>query len=752
MQGGECMDRIMGNTNKKSAISLIAIVLMFIILAGLFLVHTYNTQMEDTKLFLKEITKQSTSVIDKKIDGDLFALNCFASYLGSSDMSIGEIVSLLKLESSIQNSSIMRFGFIQNSGEGYAVSGDKLVNKVDLRNTIQYSDYFNEDIDVTENRIDRVTGELVNVYTVPVFCDGVQVGIHCGVIKTENFKKLMTVSYFEGAGFSFIVNNEGRVVVEPNIELKQGEVSPVPESMLGYIDFSNITTEGKIVTLNDGKKYWLNINKLNCNDWYMIMAVPFSAISDKSNAITLMTGIILLLTFTVSCILITYIFNLKNESRKLLLNMAYIDELTKIYNKNGFSRDLEGILDKYNSGYAIVALDIDNFKFINELYGHDEGDGLLRHCAKVIQGNLREDEICARTSSDNFLMLIRFEDDQDIKGRLFYVMNKISSYKFSIDVDTRFDIIMYSGVYKISKSNWKKGPEFIIDRAKMSLLCLEKKHQNDIGFYNDAVRKKIVFETEIENEMYDGLNNGEFEVYLQPKNDVKTGGVAGAEALIRWNHSTKGFLTPNTFIHLFEMNGFVINIDTFVLEEVCKLQRRWLDEGFEPYVISVNQSRLHLYRRDYVECLANMLKKYDLSPDYIELEITENIALSSSSILSDVIEKLHGIGFKVSMDDFGSGQSSLNILKDVDIDVLKIDRLFFNDLNKNDKGKQVISSVIDMANKLSITTVSEGVETDEQFEFLKQVGCDYAQGYLFDKPMPMKEFEIKFKQCRKKDI
>jgi EAL domain-containing protein (putative c-di-GMP-specific phosphodiesterase class I) len=290
--------------------------------------------------------------------------------------------------------------------------------------------------------------------------------------------------------------------------------------------------------------------------------------------------------------------------------------------------------------------------------------------------------------------------------------------------------------------------ESYIDKAKMSLLRLDNKRRSECAFYDEALRQQMRFDAELENDVRSAMKDGDFRVYVQPKYDARTRVLAGGEALIRWQHKTKGFMTPDKFVPLFERNGFITEIDMYVYDKVCAMQRKLIDEGYTPVPISVNQSRLHLYRSDYIETLKTILNRYGLPAKYVELEITENIALSSGEVLEAAVKKIHSLGFTVSMDDFGSGESSLNILKDIDIDVLKLDRMFFLETENNTKARQIIKSVIDMANRLKISTVAEGVENEEQLRFLQDAGCDLIQGYLLGKPMPYEEFEVLFKKAR----
>lgn len=737
----------------RSFFATVIVIFMLVLIGIAYIYITYYSQSRETEVFLDEITSQSAQVINKKMMGDIKAMKSFAISVGNSKDEVDDIVRLLKKEYTLNDNPVMRIGFVNTNGVGYAVSNGNAVNKVSIGETEYFKKSVTGKINVTETFIDSISNEAVNVYSIPVYDNSKIVGVHTCVNKAVDFENLLAVSYFNDEGFSFIVNDEGKCVVDTdmytlNSDETERAKNKLHEDIASKIDNGKKHMHGVIVKAIDGVKYWVNSTPLEYEGWNLVMVVPCSTINQRSNYMIFMSVAILIIIVIISIILLKYLFDMKKSSEQVVYNLAYIDELTGIWNKNGFELEVERILHIKSENYAMIYFDIDNFKMLNDVYGYEEGDLLLRYTAKVISDNLRTDEVCGRLDGDNLMMLIRYEDNQEIKGRVMYLMDKISSYDFSIDNKTRYDIIVYCGIYKISRSNWNKSVDFLLDRTKMSMMRVVKKHKNAFAFYNDEVRKNIVFETELENDMRKALKNGEFKVYIQPKHNVKTGEMEGAEALVRWEHPEKGLLTPDKFIHIFERNGFVVDIDAFVFEEICRKQKQWLDEGYEPIKISVNQSRLHLYRTDYIESLVNILNKYELPSKYIELEITENMVLSSSHILADVIEQLHNVGFTVSMDDFGSGQSSLNILKDIDIDVLKIDRMFFMTTSDNDKGKKVITSVIDMANKLNIQTVSEGVETEEQFEFLKSIGCDYVQGYLFAKPMPMKEFEKKFKKMK----
>ncbi len=281
----------------------------------------------------------------------------------------------------------------------------------------------------------------------------------------------------------------------------------------------------------------------------------------------------------------------------------------------------------------------------------------------------------------------------------------------------------------------------LIDRANIAAK-VKGKYEHSYSFFNEDTRNRLYKEKRLEDNMNKALEKGEFIVYYQPKyslGDVNE--IEGAEALIRWNSPEFGFISPIDFIPLFEKNGFIVNIDMFVFEEVCKTLNKWINKGYTPVPISVNMSRVHLYRDNFIENITDLISKYNISPEFIELELTESVVFDNLNILIDIMKKIKEIGFLISMDDFGSGYSSLNLLKDLSFDILKLDRGFLIETTDTKRGKIIISKIVEMAKAIDIKVICEGVETYEQVEFLKEIGCDKVQGYLFAKPMVLDEFE-----------
>ena len=277
------------------------------------------------------------------------------------------------------------------------------------------------------------------------------------------------------------------------------------------------------------------------------------------------------------------------------------------------------------------------------------------------------------------------------------------------------------------------------DRAYIARQTIKNKGDTAWAFYDGAVRDKLLHEKEIESQMERALAEGEFIAYYQPKYSTKEQRLIGAEALVRWRRSDDVIVPPYQFVPLFERNGFINKLDRYMFELVCRQQTLWLGEGLAPVPISVNMSRMCLYDPHIVDEYIGILEESGLPAAYVKLELTESAFFENTSIMNGVIEALHKVGIKVLMDDFGTGYSSMMMLKNVDIDVLKLDKSFVDDIG-DERSEKIISNIIYLAHSLQIEVTAEGVETKAQFEFLRDVGCDYIQGYYFGKPQPAEAF------------
>ena len=416
-----------------------------------------------------------------------------------------------------------------------------------------------------------------------------------------------------------------------------------------------------------------------------------------------------------------------------LVYRAKYDELTGIYNRNTFYKKVEELIKKYpDKVFEIMRIDVERFKVINDLFGEKTGDNLLRYIAGFFSHlNL---PLCAygRLHSDNFV--ICFPEERNNRQR-FITSLKAMAASFSLD----YRVVLCFGVYRIDEPDLPVS--VMCDRASLALNKVKGNELLYCGEYDEKMRQHIVNEQGIVNEMEDALSNGEFIVYLQPKYDLESGCIVGAEALVRWNSSVRGFIPPSEFIPVFEHNGFIFRLDYYVWEETCKLLRRWLDEGRKPLPVSVNVSRVDLVNKDLIDILVSLVRKYDLAPELLQLEITESAYMDNPQQIIKMTKELQKQGFIILMDDFGSGYSSLNMLKDLPVDILKIDMNFLVNSDNSERGGNILNSIVRMAKWLKLPVIVEGVETHQQVGFLRMIGCDCAQGYYYSRPVEVAAYE-----------
>lgn len=413
--------------------------------------------------------------------------------------------------------------------------------------------------------------------------------------------------------------------------------------------------------------------------------------------------------------------------------LATYDELTGIYNKQAFyTKTKEMLLDNPDKNFDLLRINIERFKVLNDLFGESTGDKLLRYIGKFLKEINLPLCVSGRLYADNFVVC--YEAGKGDSRRMINTLQMVAD-SFAINNRT----ILSFGLYRIDD---KTLPVSVMcDRANMALWKAKGNFKNPYCEYDEQMRQHVLKEQKIINAMEMAIQNKEFTLYLQPKYNIEKGTIIGAEALVRWISRENGFISPGDFIPVFENNGFVYEVDKFIWEESCRYLRKWLDEGREVHPISVNVSRIDLYDPKLVKHLVDLREKYQLPSQYLELEITESAYTEDPEQIITITRQLREAGFVILMDDFGTGYSSLNMLKDIQIDVLKLDMGFLKSSDYSAKGGNILTAILKMAESLKMQTIAEGVETKEQVEFLKSIGCKYVQGFYYSKPLPVGEFE-----------
>lgn len=421
-----------------------------------------------------------------------------------------------------------------------------------------------------------------------------------------------------------------------------------------------------------------------------------------------------------------------------LEQLAYVDELTGSRTYSKFKEDARRILgEQINSCHLLVKLDVDNFKLINQMYGYEKGDEILRCVAKAIEKTLRdENEIFSRMGNDEFIVMFTLGDRDEVSQTYEAFLKNFHQL---MSDDFAFKMNFPHGRY-IMEPGDKPDLMEMLERVNVAHKAAKLDKSSPFVVYDERMTKDALHQKEVENQMERALQNEEFIVYLQPKYYLDGERIGGAEALARWQNGNSGLFSPGAFIPVFERNGFITKLDFYILHKVCGILRDWLNQGLEPIVISVNFSRLHLNNLRFVADLCEVVDAFGVERKYIEVEITETVFYENIDTLAVLLEELHNAGFTMSMDDFGSGYSSLGVLQNLPVDVIKMDRSFFSNHWNLKRSKAVVGSIIGMASNLGIGFVAEGVEEKEHIDLLRELKCQMVQGFYYQKPMPVEEF------------
>lgn len=420
-----------------------------------------------------------------------------------------------------------------------------------------------------------------------------------------------------------------------------------------------------------------------------------------------------------------------------LKKLVDFDELTNLHTKRNFVDNVDEIIKSEASDikfgkYALIYFDVSKFKMINDIFGLERGDELLKYLADSIKKVAKNEFHACRIGSDRFAIFIK-ANYSEINTFINDYLNKIEEYPITMKVVCNFGVYITDGEVD--------SAELMIDRAAIAQANIKGSVVDKISFYTDYLRKNLVNEHFITSDMQRALDNKEFQVYYQPQFNHATGQLVGAEALVRWLHPDKGLVTPKEFIPIFEKNGFITHLDLFVLEEVVRLLRQMIDDGIKVVPISVNLSRYDIFRSNLIDSIERIRNQYDIDTGLIRLEITESTMSDEDTYAKKVIDELHKRGYTIEMDDFGTGFSSLNVLKNIQMDVLKLDMEFIRDSSKSNRAGAILRSIIRMATWLKMPVIAEGVETQDQADYLKSIGCNIIQGYFYSKPVEMETFK-----------
>lgn len=414
--------------------------------------------------------------------------------------------------------------------------------------------------------------------------------------------------------------------------------------------------------------------------------------------------------------------------------LAYLDYLTELPNRTAFTEYLEYTLSTLKKGHilSIMYVDLDNFKVINDTLGHSYGDELLIDCAERLKQVIDKNDYLARFGGDEFIILSENVINMWEYEEKIQTIQKVFTQPFVLALK-EFFVTASIGVAIAPKDS--DNAQSLLRNVDVALYQAKTLGKNTVSFYEASLNEKIINKMETQSELRTAVTNNQFELFYQAQVDLELDKIVGFEALVRWNHPTKGMITPDKFIPLAEETGMIAQIGSWVLFEACKQLKEWQDAGYQDITISVNLSARQFKDADLVETVEAAIKQAGICPQDLELEITETIALDDITYSIDTIQRLKEIGIKFSLDDFGTGYSSMNYLKYLPVSNLKIDKSFIHTIMEDQNDKAIVSAIITLARTLDLDVIAEGVENKEQLSFLKEAQCNIAQGYLYSVPV-----------------
>lgn len=728
----------------------IVICLMVSAFSYLYYKNLHTTIRNESKGYLQEVSARIGSNLNRIIDDSFSALYTMGDSLEASGES--SLLALRPLLKEQQNHwEYENILLVDRSGRAFDVN--------DSGSTfLTFGDDMRTDI---LNKVETMSTQMINnkeyvLFAVPlkgVEVDGNEVVSLAAVYDMDLFNQVLSMTSFDDQAYSQIITKSGTTVTSVSSEyaIKSGYnvFSTLKAAKLDDgIPLDQVQEEIKNDKVNqisftlDDARWYMVYTPIQPDEWCLLTFVPSQTVNAKSDMLLQSTLLICGLIVITFCVLIAVLFYVFSANRRKLERIAYVDGVTGGNTIERFYELARETLDtESGTQYAMLYTNIENFKVLNSQMGRQSCDEILEHFYLYTASVLSGEECMGRMSADNFCILLSYENEEAMFKRLEKWGTGAEQYVNNLQLAWSMPMTEF-GIYVIENKDLS-FPE-IIDRAKLSLKNPQQVITNKLrfAFYDDEARRRLFREKQISDMMGDALENHEFQLYLQPKVHLPEEKIGGAEALVRWVSKSEGMIYPNDFIPLFEKNGFIVQVDLWIFEEVCRTMRSWLDRGLEPFKVSVNCSRVHFKDPHFLQPYLKAAEQYGIDKKYLEIELTESVVFEDTKHLMKIIQEIRMAGFGCSMDDFGSGYSSLNLIQSIPVDTLKIDKIFFDRVaGEQNRTEAVVGSIVQMAKSLSLTTVAEGVEYREQVELLKRVGCDYIQGYVFAKPMPVADFD-----------
>ncbi len=687
---------------------------------------------------ISELSEQSVVQLNQSINNQIQFVETMADSINKGYFKTTESV-FHNFSDNLGDYKFSRLAIIDENGNGITNDGHIITNYENVEEFFEHDGVY-----LSENRPSLISDEQVNIYSQKCYIDN-QEKILCAIIETNNYKSILTRRLYNGKAGTYLINNNGTVLIDSFGDITQNNVNLYAYIRNSYnlnlsqlskvnkmaIDVKN-NQNGAFYITSNRHTYFFTYQKIGINNWYAITLASDETIAKELIEflfVFLTSSIILNAIIIAACISID--ISHQNKNRKLF-RTAFIDPVTNLGNLQYFRENGKLYLENQKGTKYVVSIDINKFKALNNIYGYEFCNKLLKSLGNIIGNVIGENCLVCRLYSDVFAVIFKYNKDIDL------LLNKIADEASIINIDdTIIKLNLSMGVYKIQKND--TNIDNILSKVYMSRSKIKGQVEKLYYIYDETLENELLEEQEIESNMKSALENNEFKIYYQPKFYSENKQLAGAEALVRW-YKDDNMIPPNKFIPLFEKNKFIIKLDKYIFEQVCKDMASWKEKyGYAPKV-SINVSKEHFVNPNFIDEYVKITKKYNIDTSNIDLEITESATVDKQINILEIMNKIKELGFTISIDDFGTGYSSLSMLQSMPIDIIKIDKIFVDKIDFN-SDKNIINHIMFISKQLELQTIVEGVETEEQFEYIKNIGGNIIQGYYFSKPISKDDFE-----------
>lgn len=747
----------MAKTDSRKRLSKILMTVLLCLLSAAVLIFfpLFLTEKLDgvTDSTLTETSKKNAALMGYQLKNQCDTVEKLSEEIDTNIVKTDTKEAVERLSGIDITGALLRYGFASLDRHCYYISEDG----TGTYSTIPESNHLEDAVNaggITVYKLDKSQSidnkSDVFIIQIPVIKDGTAIGIFYFTYDIDDIRQLLSSNSFGGQEHFAIIRSDGEIIASSvfdvfdkknikNIFDAMSEEGKSSQKVYSKITGDMQNMQSGIIRANNiykGYDYYIYYSPLDFNDWYIVSYVPQNVVNSSRN--TVLTYIFLMCFFLITVFVLfgIYITTEENQKQKEINQMLYTDSITGGASYAKFCLDAKKMLRKSKGNFAYIVMDIDSFKLVNDYYGYEYGNKTLRFIYSLWKELLGDDDAVCRIAADRFAVLMHCNSKTQAEKTVTEFSRRCHKYYKENSID--YILTPSIGIYFVKKG--ETNLQTLQTKAVMAKSLVKGQRENVFAFYSQSLNQTLNERKALEDELELAIENKTLNIFFQPQVNASTKKICGAEALVRWQRANGEFIPPDEFVSLAEEKDLINRLDRMIFEEVCKYQSVWQSLALPPIDFSVNLSQKSLMADRIAEKCTGTAKETGADINSIHIEITETTIFKNTKLFIKILRKLRKSGFKILLDDFGTGYSSLTLLKSMPVDILKLDKSFI-DSYADSRGKAVIECVLDMAKRLNIEVIAEGVETEEQYQYLRNLNCNTIQGYLFGKPMTFEELQ-----------